>query len=223
MKRRSGSGPLARSVWHINFRALKDLSQREMVVGLPHIEHLEQLCEACLVGKQHRGPFPRISTYRAENPLELVHVDLCGPFSPVTLAGKKYFLLVVDDYSRMMWIVLIKSKDEALKAFKKIKARVEVELNIKMKALNTDRGGEFVSSEFQDFCAQQGLRRFKTAPHSPQQNGVAERRNQTIVGTSRSLLENKNVSGRFWGEGYIDGGVSLEPSANSKHRGEDSV
>ncbi|KAK1662800.1 hypothetical protein QYE76_050959 [Lolium multiflorum] len=88
------------------------------------------------------------SEFRASDTLELLHTDMCGPISPQTFSGKKYFLLVVDDCTRYMWIVLIKSKDEALLALKKIKNSTENELNLKVKAIRTDRGGEFTSHEF---------------------------------------------------------------------------
>lgn len=76
--------------------------------------------------------------------LELIHGDLCGPISPPTSTGNKYFLLMVDDHSRYMWLVLLKSKDEAFQAFKKIKVAAKVEANAKMKTFRTDRGGQFI-------------------------------------------------------------------------------
>lgn len=85
---------------HLNFRALRNLSQKEMVTGLPNIDHIEQLCEGCLVGKQQRKPFHHYSLYRAEDLLELVHGDLCGPITSETPAGNRYFLLLVNDSSR---------------------------------------------------------------------------------------------------------------------------
>ena len=152
-----------------------------MVHGMPSIEHVEQLCDRCLVGKQRRAPFPREAVYRASQVLELVHGDLCGPITPATPSGNKYFLLVVDDFSRYMWIVLLKSKDQALQAFRLIKTAAEVEAEAKLKAFRTDRGGEFKSKEFTTFCESHGIKRFLTAPYSPQLNGVVERRNQTVV------------------------------------------
>lgn len=128
---------------HLNFRALRSFSQKEMVKGLPQIDHVEQICEGCLVGKQQRKPFPQSSLYRAEELLELVHGDLCGPITPETLAGNQHFLLLVHDCSRHMWVVMLKKNDQSLDAFKKIKARIEVETNIKLKAFRSDRGGEF--------------------------------------------------------------------------------
>ena len=90
---------------HLNFQALRQLGQKEMVRGLPCVDHVEQVCDGCLIGKQRRAPFPREGQHRASKVLELVHGDLCGPITPATPAGNKYFLLIVDDFSRYMWIV----------------------------------------------------------------------------------------------------------------------
>ena len=94
-----------------------------MVRGLPHIEHVGELCDNCLVGKQRRLPFPKAAKYRAVDALELIHGDLCGPIMPATNGGRRYFLLLMDDYSRYMWLQLLTSKDEAAAAIKKFKAR----------------------------------------------------------------------------------------------------
>lgn len=77
---------------HLNFRALRDLGRKEMVVGMPVVEHVEQVCDGCTLGKQHRTPFPQASNSRAESGLELVHADLCGQISPMTPGGCSYFL-----------------------------------------------------------------------------------------------------------------------------------
>ena len=114
--------------------------------------------------------------------------------------GKRYFLLLIDDMSRFMWLTLIASKDEAAAAIKKFKARAELESGRKLKALRTDRGGEFTSIEFGAYMADHGVHRQLTAPYLPQQNGVVERRNQTVVTTARSMMKAKGVPGRFWGE-----------------------
>jgi transposase InsO family protein len=119
---------------------------------------------------------------------------------PATHGGKKYFFLMVDDYSRYMWVVFLRSKDEAFEAFKKLKAATEMEHKLKVRALWIDRGGEFTSNEFNDYCEKISIKRFLTAPYTPQQNGVIERRNRTVVDTARSLLKSKNMPGAFWGE-----------------------
>jgi hypothetical protein len=87
-----------------------------MVRGMPHIKHAGELCDGCLAGKQRRLPFPKAAKYRAGNALELVHGDL--PITPATHGGRRYFLLLVDDCSRYMWLRLITSKDEAAAAIK---------------------------------------------------------------------------------------------------------
>lgn len=127
---------------HLNFRSLRDLGRKEMVEGMPVVDHVEQVCDGCTLGKQHRAPFPQSSSFRASSGLELVHADLCGQINPVTPRGCSYFLLVVDDFSRYMWVELLKTKDQALSYFKKIKMRAEVDHGGRLKALRTD-GGSF--------------------------------------------------------------------------------
>jgi hypothetical protein len=95
--------------------------------------------------------------YRAERRLELVHGDLCGPISPVTPRGNKYFLLLVDDLSRYMWVATIPSKDRAAAAIKDIQAHADGESGLKLKALRTDHGGEFTVMEFMDYCVAEGV------------------------------------------------------------------
>jgi hypothetical protein len=95
---------------HLNFKALRELGSKGMVEGLPQIKQIEQVCDDYALGKQHRAAFPRASNYRASGGLELVHSDLCGQILPPTPGGKEYFLLVVDDYSRFMWIELLEKK-----------------------------------------------------------------------------------------------------------------
>jgi hypothetical protein len=185
---------------HQSFGALRTMSRSGMVQGLPAIGHVDQLCDACLAGKQKRAPFPQVAKFRATARLELIHADLCGPISPATPGGKRYFLLMVDDYSRYMWLVLLSTKDEADAAIRRIKAAAEVQSGCVLCTLRTDRGGEFTSRSFDEFCADNGVQRHLTAPYTPQHNGVVERRNQTVVATARSMLKGRGVPSMFWGE-----------------------
>jgi hypothetical protein len=132
--------------------------------------------------------------------LELVHGDLCGPITPATPGGKKYFLLLVDVFSRYMWVELLPSKDCTPAAIKRIRAVAEMQSGHKLSSLRTDRGREFTSADFTDHLVSTGVRRQLTAPYSPQQNGMVERRNQTIVAAARSMLKAKKLPGYFWGE-----------------------
>ena len=128
-----------------------------MVRGLPHIKHGGELCESCLAEKQRRLPFPKVAKYHAKDALELVHDDLCGPITPTTNGGRRYFLLHVDDCCRYMWLQLLTSKDEAAAAIKKFKMRTEAESDKKLHVLRTDRSDEFTSMEFIVYCVDQGV------------------------------------------------------------------
>lgn len=185
---------------HIAFDALRKLVKEGMVRGMPQLDNVDQLCDACLAGKQRRAPFPLEAKYHAAGRLDLVHGDLCAPMSPPTQGGRRYFLLLVDDQSRFMWLVLLSTKDEAADAIKKFQAGVEVETSRKLRVLRTDRGGEFTSITFGEYCANKGVHRQLTASYSPQQNGVVERRNQTIMAMARCLLKAREVPDTFWGE-----------------------
>jgi len=129
-----------------------------------------------------------------------VYVDLCGPITPPTPAGNKYFMLLVDDHSRWMNVSMLKSKDQAVDVFVKYKAEVQNQTREKIKVLRSDRGVEFLSKLFAGICEEAGIKRQMTAPYSPQQNGVVERRNRSVMEMARSMLKSMKIPGKFWGE-----------------------
>nr|GFB49048.1 copia-type polyprotein [Tanacetum cinerariifolium] len=156
---------------HLNFGELKLLSSKGMVKGLDQIDHPNQVCEGCLFGKHARSSFPKESTSRAKEPLQLIHTDLCGPITPPS------------------------------HAFKTFKAMIEKEKGLKIKSMRSDRGGEFLSKEFNKFCEDNGIRRFLTAPYSPQM--------------VRSMLKTKKMPKEFWAEA-VDCAVYLLNRCPSK-------
>jgi transposase InsO family protein len=111
-----------------------------------------------------------------------MHDDICGPMTPSTPSGNKYFLRLVDDLSRYMWISLTSSKD-TLALFVAFKSQTEAESRRKLGTLCTDRGGEFTVCSFIEHCTEEGIRCHMTTPHTPEQNGVVERHNQHGHGT----------------------------------------
>lgn len=117
------------------------------------------------------------------------------PITPSTMAGNKYIFLLVDDYSRVMWTYLLKTKDEAFETFKRFRAQVEDGFEKKIKSFRTDRGGEFCSKEFTNYFIENGITRRFTVPYSPQQNGVVERRNRTMIEMARSLIKEMHLPG----------------------------
>ena len=166
---------------HLSFSGLKTLQSKEMVRDLPYFDAQHFTCTDCLVGKQSRNPIPKKSTWRAKEVLELIHSDICGPISPMTASGKRYVLCFIDDHSRKGWAYFLKEKSEAFEHFKVFKKLVETETSKKIRCLRTDRGGEYTSNEFSEFCKEEGVRRQLTTAYTPQQNGVAERKNRTVM------------------------------------------
>jgi transposase InsO family protein len=169
-----------------------------MVTGLPAIEE-KQDCDTCIITKQRQASFPAKVNYRADAPLDLAHGDLCGPITPATPAGRHFFLLLVDDITRYMWLTLLSVKGDAMSAIKAVKAAAELEVGQPLCVLRTDNDGEF-TMEFAQYCSNEGVQRHFSAPYTPQQNGVVERRNQSVLGTTRALLKEHGMPASFWGE-----------------------
>jgi transposase InsO family protein len=159
---------------HANFGSLEKMGRMEMVHGLPPISHAEQSCDTCVLAKHRRRVFPKQSKYRTDKALELVHGNLCGPIKPATPSERCNFLLLVDDATRYMWVVLLTAKWEASSAIKRIQAAVEKECDRKLWVLRTDNGGEFIAAEFAAYCTDEGITRHFLASYTPQQNGVVE-------------------------------------------------
>ncbi|GAU26636.1 hypothetical protein TSUD_102440 [Trifolium subterraneum] len=185
---------------HLSFKGLNALAKREMVKGLPMIKDNQTVCSDCVVSKQHRDSFPKGTSWRATTKLELIHSDICGPINPTSNGGNRYFITFTDDLTRKTWTYPLKDKASAFECFKKFKALVEKESNCAIKCLRTDRGEEFTSSNFDKFCSEHGIKRQLTATYTPQQNGVSERKNRTLLNMVRSMLAGKNVPKRFWPE-----------------------
>ena len=179
---------------------VKTMIKKELVTGIPALADSTKTCVSCLKGKQTRKPFPQATAYRASKHLELVDADLCGPFTPPTPSHKRYIFALIDNHSRYMWTVLLTEKSEAFEKFKIFKKRVEQETKTELKTLRTDRGGDFVSREFQSYCDKYGINHHLIAPYSPQQNGVVERQNRTLLEMTRSILKHMNVPNYLWGE-----------------------
>uniref|UniRef100_A0A2N9EXA4 Integrase catalytic domain-containing protein n=1 Tax=Fagus sylvatica TaxID=28930 RepID=A0A2N9EXA4_FAGSY len=185
---------------HLSFKGLRTLQYKQMVKGLPQLKAPSKICTDCMVGKQHRDAIPKRSLWRASQRLQLVHADICGPIKPVSNSKKRYFISFIDDYSRKVWIYFLAEKSEAFTIFKNYKNLVEKETGAFIRCLRTDRGGEFTSDEFKVFCKANGISRQLTAAYTPQQNGVAERKNRTIMNMVRSMLSEKQIPKNFWPE-----------------------
>ena len=141
----------------------------------------------CALGKYTKAPYPSNET-STSGILDLVHSDVSGRMSFASLSGFQYYVFFIDDYSRKTSIYFMKTKDEVFKRFQEFKALVENHTGRKIKVLRLDNGGEYTSNEFVDFCAREGIKKELNVPYNPQQNGVVERKNRTIVGATRSMI-----------------------------------
>ena len=156
-----------RRLGHINFDNLVKISKLGAVRNLPKIiKPSNPICKHCQVGKQERASF-KTKEYSSSKPLELVHTDLCGPMRIKSLQGDLYFMLFVDDFTRMCWVFFLKEKLEVLKKFKTFKILVENEIGKKLKCLRSDNGGELTSKEFNLFCENHGIKRQFSAARTP--------------------------------------------------------
>lgn len=189
-----------RRLGHLNYESLKLLYQKKMVYGLPRIEEKSGVCEGCVLGKHHRQPFPKEGAWRAKQVLELVHTDVCGPMNTLSHGKNRYFILFIDDFTRMTWVYFMRQKSEAFVIFKKFKALVEKQSGRFIKMLRSDRGKEYTSNEFHKFCEDEGVERQLTVGYTPQQNGVSERKNQTVMEMAKSMLLEKGLPKTFWPE-----------------------
>ncbi|KAK8913818.1 hypothetical protein KSP39_PZI024059 [Platanthera zijinensis] len=185
---------------HLNFGALTEMGRSQLVRGLPVVEKTEKLCEGCIFGKHSRSSFPKDGAWRASRPLQLVHSDVCGPMRTTSIGGSRYILTFTDDFSKQTWVYFLQEKSEVFGYFQQFKAMVERQSGHKLKALRTDRGGEYLSNEFREYLKKTGIWHQLTTRYTPQQNGVAERKNRTIMEAARSMINAMGMPDSYWAE-----------------------
>jgi hypothetical protein len=182
---------------HMSELGMAELAKRELIDGCD-LGNLE-FCEHCIFGKHKRVKF-NASVHTTKGILDYVHADVWGPSRRTSNGGANYMLTIIDDYSRKVWPYFLKHKSDVFNAFKKWKVMVETQTEKKVKILRTDNGMEFCSNEFDEFCSNDGMVRHHTIPYTPQQNGVAERMNRTIISRARCMLSNAKMHRSFWAE-----------------------
>lgn len=186
---------------HINFDYLVNMSQNKEVIGMKiGKENTDKICEVCVKAKQTQTPFKKSDSERASDLLEIVHTDVCGPMRTTSFSGAKYFVTFIDDKSRWCKVYFIKKKNEVLNVFKQYKNIVENYCGKRIKYLQSDNGLEYCNKEFDELLKENGIQRRLTVPYTPQQNGLAERKNRTLIETARSLMLQSGVPSKFWAE-----------------------
>jgi hypothetical protein len=191
---------------HVNTKATNILLKRNLG---------PTFCETCAVGKIKSLPFPKHSRDRSSHILQLIHTDIAGPITPPTPDGKRYIMTFIDDKSRLNEIKLLNNKSEALSCFQEYQIKMEKQLGEKIKILRSDNGGEYINKAFSRYLSEHGIIHQLTIPYCPQQNGVAERFNQTLINMARCMLIGSNLPTAFWGESTITASYILNHCPSS--------
>jgi transposase InsO family protein len=182
---------------HISERGMRELHKRNLLTGIKSCKL--DFCKYCIMGKQGRVRF-KTATHKTKGILDFMHSDIWGPVRTPSKGGAQYFMSFIDDYSRKAWVYFLKNKSEAFAKFKIWKAEVENQTGRKIKCLRIDNGTEYRDGDFLKFCEEHGIKRHFTVRKTPQQNGVAERLNRTIIETARCLRLNAELPKIFWAE-----------------------
>ncbi|KAG7302210.1 hypothetical protein JYU34_013686 [Plutella xylostella] len=186
---------------HLNFTDTNKLPSCTTGVKLsPSKEDIK--CISCIEAKQTRQSFPSEGS-RATELLEVIHSDVCGPMQTASLGGARYFVTFIDDLSRKVFVYPIKSKAEVLEKFNEFKNLVENELNKKIKKLRTDNGKEYINRNFDSYLKKSGILHQTTVPYTPEQNGLSERMNRTIIEKSKCMLFNAQLQNCYWAEAVV--------------------
>jgi len=154
-------------------------------------------CSVCTQGKQSANPFHGTRT-RATRPLQLIHTDVCGPITPASWSGERYYVSFIDDFTHFAIVYPIKEKFDTLNKLKIFEAFATAHFGTRMSKLRCDNGDEYTSKAFREFCEGKGIQIQYTSPYTPQQNGHADRLNRTICEKGRSLLIESNLTKEMW-------------------------
>jgi len=208
-----------RRMMHVSKKKILEMSKADSILGLNVVADNPISCESCLLGKSIRQPFPKNplkDNAQKTEVLELVHSDLMEPVDVESWGGSRYVFTIVDDASRYVFVKFLKHKNQTLSEFKKWKIEVEKQTGQKLKRLRTDNGLEFCSEQWTKFCESEGIRHETTMIYTPEQNGVAERLNRTLMDLVKSTFHESGLPKSAWAE-FIYSAVYVRNRVTNKH------
>ena len=188
-------------LWHQRLGHLNMQVVKKMIPDLK--KNTKMKCKSCFQGKMARVAFGT-STSKHDELFGLIHSDVCGPFEENAIGGYRYYVTFIDDKSRYTFVYLIRAKSEVLKKFKDLEVLVRNKYMKTIKILRSDNGGEYLSSEFDQFLKSKGIEKQLSVPYTPQQNGVAERMNRTLVECARTMMIHANLPKTYWGYAVLN-------------------
>ncbi|GJZ86279.1 putative ribonuclease H-like domain-containing protein [Tanacetum coccineum] len=190
-----------RRIGHINFKTMNKLVSGNLVSGLrSKLFENDHTCVACQKGKQHKASCKTKLVSSISQPLQMLHMDLFRPTFVRSINHKIYCLVVTDDFSRFSWVFFLATKDETSGILKTFINGIENQINHKVKIIRCDNGTEFKNNDMNQFCGMKGIKREFSVVRTPQQNGVAERKNRTLIEAARTMLANSLLPTTFWAE-----------------------
>ncbi|GJT48960.1 retrovirus-related pol polyprotein from transposon TNT 1-94 [Tanacetum coccineum] len=184
---------------HLNFKNINKLAKQNKVLGLPFLVYSkDKPCTTCEKEKHHRTSFKTKQNFSIRKCLHLLHMDLFGPVSLMSINHEKYTLIIIDEYSRYTWVYFFRKKSQAPKMIMYFIRMVENQNDVKVKQIKTDNGTKFINHELESFCDENGISQNLSSPYTPKQNGVAERKNKTLIEAARTMLNGSVISKHFW-------------------------
>ncbi|GJR53458.1 putative ribonuclease H-like domain-containing protein [Tanacetum coccineum] len=190
-----------RRLGHVNFKTMNKLVKGNLVRGLPSkLFEINQTCVDCQKGKQHRASCKSKTVSSISQPLQMLHMDLFDLTFVKSLMKKMYCLVVTDDFSRFSWVFFLATKDETSEILKTFITGIENLIDLRVKVIRCDNGTEFKNRVMNQLCEMKGIKREFSVARTPQQNGVAERKNRTLIEAARTMLADLKLPTTFWAE-----------------------
>ncbi|GJY51432.1 retrovirus-related pol polyprotein from transposon TNT 1-94 [Tanacetum coccineum] len=184
---------------HLNFKNINKLAKQNKVLSLPSLVYSkDKPCTTSEKGKHHRVSFKTKQNFSIRKCLHLLHMDLFGPISSMSINHEKYTIVIVDEYSRYTWVYFLSKKNQALEMIMSFIRMVENQNDVKVKQIRTDNGTEFKSHELDSFYDEKGISQSFSSPYTPEQNSVAERKNRTLIEVARTMLNGLVLFKHFW-------------------------
>ncbi len=188
---------------HVNTQTIVQTSKSQGVWGLPTLTNADIKCETCKINKFKRKSFPPLNYTRAKSPLELLFADVWGPCKEIGRNGEQYYLSIIDEFSRKTALYPIQAKSDVTDILIAHISKAECHLGLRVKNVRSDNGGEFMGGKLKDFFLSKGIQHELTNPYTPEQNGIVERFNQTVLNGTRAMLSESNMDKKFWPDAMI--------------------
>ena len=203
---------------HLNFNNINELVKKDLVRGLPNsIFAPDGLCDSCQKAKQRKSSFKSKTESSILEPYHLLHVDLFGPVNVMSIAKKKYAMVIVDEFTRYTWVYFLHTKSETASILIDHVRQLDKLMKDSVKIIRSDNGTEFKNLIMEEFCKDHGIRQEFSAPGTPQQNGVVERKNRTLIEAARTMLDEAKLPTYFWAEAVQTACFTQNATLINKH------